>query len=162
MHEEESEARFLYRFEYYEPEDNDTYVDWVWLADDEVDEYRSGSVNTKMRRATEDESELYDEAYADGYGVAALLEFESRYDGVTFRVELNKDGDLDFEGKKMFQCSVCNAHKDFEDSVAMANGFFVATVLDDILWHVCYECAMISLEVDGIEIEFTEEGEADS
>jgi hypothetical protein len=159
---DEAELRSLYRFEYYEPEDNESYVDWVWLADDEVYDYKSGINATQMRRATEDEADLYDEAYADGYGVAALIEFESRYDGVTFRVEVNKDGDLDFEGKKMFECSVCAKHKDFETDVATANGFFVASVIDDILWHVCYECTMISLEVDGIEIEFTEEDEANS
>lgn len=137
----DNEGRTLFRFEYYEPEDQQTYVEWVWLKEEELKDYRASYQTIKVRPATADESDLYDEAYADGYGVAAMMEFESQYDGVTFRVEMGEDGELDFNGKKMFQCGVCDKHKDFEDDVAMTAGLFLGEVKDDKLWHVCYDCA---------------------
>lgn len=152
------QERILYRFEYFEPEDNETYVDWVWLGPLELNYYKSDYKIVKVRPATDGEIELYEEAYADGYGMAAMLEFEDRYDGVTFRVEV-KDGDLDMKGKKMFECALCGKHKDFEEDVAMLHGLFVGEVKDDKLWHVCYDCVMVQIEVETIDIEFTEEGE---
>ena len=155
------DSKILYRFEYFEPEDNETYVDWVWLGPLELNYYKSDYQTIKVRPATPDENDLYEEAYADGYGMAAMLEFEDRYDGITFRVEL-KDGDLDMKGAKMFECALCNKHKDFETEVATANGLYLGEIKNDKLWHVCYECAMLQVEVEGISVEFTEEGEADS
>jgi hypothetical protein len=160
----EPNRKSLYRVEYFEPEDNASYVDWVWLMSDEVDSYRPEYKFVKVRRATKDEEDLYEEAYADGYGIAAIMEFESKDDGVTFRVELDKDKQ-DFSYTKMFKCSICGEHKDFETQVATANGFYLTELKGkdkDILWHVCYDCAMLQLEVDGIDIVITEEGEADS
>ena len=113
----DSEERNLYRFEYYEPEDQCNYTYWVWLKDDEISDYRSSYGTVNVRPATSDEEDLYNEAYADGYGIAAMMEFESKYDGVTFRVELGEDGELNVDGKKMFECAVCGDHKDFEDEV---------------------------------------------
>lgn len=160
----EKTNRNLYRFEYYEPLDECKYVDWVWLEPHEVSEYNSGNNTTKFRAATSEEEELYNEAYSDGYGMAAALEFESNYNGVTFRVELDKIT-KDFSYTKMFQCATCKNHKDFETEVAMANGFYLTELRgekNDVLWHVCYECAMLKLEVDGIELDITEEGETNS
>lgn len=156
------DGRILYRFEYFEPEDNETYVDWIWLDALELNNYKSEYNTVKVRPATNDEVDLYEEAYADGYGIAAVMEFESKYDGITFRVELDDDGKLDFQSKKMFQCAMCDKHKDFDTEVATANGLYLGEIKDDKLWHVCYECAMVQVEVEGIEIEYTEEGEADS
>lgn len=144
------EGRSLYRFEYYEPDDDFTYVDWVWLKVDEINDYKSGLNDVKFRPATKDEADLYDEAYADGYGVAALMEFESQYDGITFRVELDDDGNLDMDGKKMFQCAVCDRHLDFDNEIATAGGMYLGAIRDDKLWHVCYDCAQGSAEVDWI------------
>ena len=144
------EGRFLYRFEYYEPDDDFTYVDWVWLKLEEINDYKSGLNDVKFRPATKDEADLYDEAYADGYGVAALMEFESQYDGITFRVELDDEGNLDMDGKKMFQCAVCDRHLDFDSEIATAEGMYLGAIRDDKLWHVCYDCAQGSAEVDWI------------
>ena len=145
------ENRILYRFEYYEPEDNETYVDWVWLNPLELNDYRSGYTTIKVRPASEDECDLYEEAYADGYGIAAMMEFESSYDGITFRVEMGEDGELNMDGKKMFECAICSKHKDFEDDVAMTAGLFLGELKDDKLWHVCYDCAANAAMLKGIE-----------
>lgn len=157
----EPEGRKLYRFEHYEPLDDSTYVDWVWLTPEEVPQFRRGDGIVKYREATEDESYLYNEAYADGYGIASIMEFESKYDGITYRVELNEDGDFS-EGTKMFQCSICKEHKDFESEVAMANGFYLTELNNENLWHVCYRCVMMDSEFTGVTIEFNEEGEENS
>lgn len=151
----DEDNRILYRFEYYEPEDDETYVDWVWLDHAELNDYKSGYNTVKFRPATEDECDLYEEAYADGYGIAAVMEFQSKYDGVTFRVELDENGEIDFQSKKMFECAVCEKHKDFETEVGMAAGLYLGEVKDDKLWHVCYDCAenaaMMSAIEDGME-----------
>lgn len=153
----------LYRFEYYEPEDNDTYVDWVWLEESEVRNYKSTYPRIKVRVATKDEEDLYNEAYADGYGIAAMVEFTSQYDGVTFRLNRNEDDQLDmFNTTKMFECATCGNHKDFETEVATANDFYLGLIKDDKLWHVCFDCATIQMEIESIEVDLTEEGEAGS
>lgn len=159
----DNEGRTLFRFEYINDVDGETYVDWVWLHPGEIADYKSDMQTVKVRPATADEESLYDEAYADGYSIAALMEFESKYDGITFRLEL-PGGDLsaEFKQTKMFECAICAKHKDFDTEVATANGLYLGEVKDDKLWHVCFECAMIEVELDGIEVDFTEEGEAGS
>lgn len=149
---DDHENRKLYRFQYYEPEDRCDYVEWVWLTDEELPSYRSSDENVRHRKATIEEQNLYDEAYADGYGVAAYMEFESTYDGITFRVELGEDGNLDVNGKKMFECAVCAEHKDFDEEVAMSNDLYLGVLKKDKLWHVCYDCALIGTEIGSIEI----------
>ena len=146
---EESEKRSLYRFEHYESLDDEVYVDWVWLKPDEVVPYVAEE-ETSFRIATKDEENLYNEAYADGYGIAALIEYEAAYDGITFRVDID-DGKLDFTSKKMFQCAVCNRHLDFEENVACAGGMYLGALRDDKLWHICYDCAQGNAEVEWIE-----------
>lgn len=150
--------RFLYRCERFEPEDNQLYVEWMWLSPEELKDFSRDSNIENVRRATYEEENLYEEAYADGYGVAAMLEFESQYDGITFRVELGEDGNLDFNGKKMFQCAICDSHKDFETEVATVGDFYIGMVKDDKLWHICYDCALIGVEINEIEIENDTEG----
>lgn len=150
----------LYRVEYYEPEDNDTYIEWVWAEPMDFLDYRPGQ-DISYRKATTEETYLYEEAYEDGYGLAALIEYEHNYNGVTFRVEVGEDGNL-VQGHKMFECAVCEKHKDFETEVGMVNSFFLTEMKNECLWHVCYECAMVTVEVEEIQVEYTEEGEADS
>lgn len=147
------DGRFLYRVEYYEPLDESFYVNWVWLKNEEIEDYLSGyDESVSIRKATQEESELYQEAYADGYGVAALMEFESQYDGITFRVEFDESGNLtNMQGRKMFQCAVCDRHQDFEEGVATAGGMYLGVVRDEKLWHLCYECAQGRAEVEWIE-----------
>ena len=147
------EEKTLYRCERFELEDNRIYVEWPWLSHADMEEYVTDSSYETFREATSEEVDLYEEAYADGYGVAAMLEFEHSYDGITFRVELDKDGSLDFEGTKMFECAICGSHKDFDEEVATANDLFLGVVKDDKLWHVCFECAMIGSEIGAIEVE---------
>lgn len=148
----EHDGRELYKFEYYEPEDSELYVEWAWLTKDEVPQYLANQVVISSRKATADESNLYEEAYADGYGIAAMLEFENNYDGITFRVELDEDGELNFEGKKMFECAVCTNHKDFDEEVAMTGDLYLGVVKDEKLWHICYDCALLGTEIGTIEI----------
>ena len=153
------DGRILYRFEYYEPEDNETYVDWVWLDAKELNNYKSEYSTIKVRPATEDEADLYEEAYADGYGIAAMIEFEAQYDGISFRVELGEDGQLDMNGKKMFECAICEKHKDFEDEVAVTAGLYLGEVKNDKLWHVCYDCAENAAMLKAIEDSIDDTGE---
>jgi hypothetical protein len=145
------DGRILYRFEYYEPEDQQNYVDWIWLNPLELNNYKSEYNTIKVRPATDDESDLYEEAYADGYGMAAMMEFESQYDGVTFRLELGEDGNLKIDGTKMFQCAICEGHKDFDSEVGMTAGLYLGEVKDDKLWHVCYDCAENAVMMKVIE-----------
>mgnify|MGYP006085343799 CR=1 FL=1 len=158
---EESENRHLYRFEFYEPEDRDTYVEWVWLKTSEISGYRAEYTTLQFRPASRHESDLYEEAYEDGYSIAAMLEYEDKFDGVTFRIEVDDKGDL-AQGRKMFQCSVCDKHKDFDDEVGAVNGFYLTELRGEVLWHICYECATIAVVMEGLDIDITEEGEASS
>ncbi len=153
---ENKSKEHLYRFEFIDDDELPT-IQWVWLKPEEVDQYWS-SLNGPVicRQATQDEEDLYEEAYADGYGIAAFLEFESKNDGVTFRVELGEDGELD-ASHKMFQCALCKIHKDFDDAVAHVNGFYLTQLVDETLWHVCYDCISISLSVGDLGLEYPEE-----
>lgn len=161
--ESEDDNKNLYRFEYYSEEDEATYVDWVWLKPDEVSEYKSDIASVSIRKASSEEEELYNEAYADGYGIAAVLEFSSQYDGITFRVNRGEDDTLDMlNTTKMFECATCGNHKDFETEVATANDFYLGLIKDDKLWHVCFDCATLQMEIESIEVDLTEEGKADS
>ena len=149
---EDDKQKHLYKVEYFEPEDNTTYTDWVWLYLEEVNEYRSGYKFVKVRRATEDEESLYEEAYEDGYSIAMIMEMRSVDNGVTFRVEIGADGDLDM-GHKMFKCAVCNTHKDFNDNAAKNSGYYLTTLVEDVLWHLCTQCVELSSEIDSINID---------
>ncbi len=122
--EKETEPLRLYRFEYYEPLDNDYYVDWVWLKESEVSSYKSSINSVSARLATEEESDLYNEGYADGYGIAVVTEYESKNNGITYRVNLDDTGS-DFTTTKMFECSMCRKTKEFDSDVATANNFYL-------------------------------------
>lgn len=141
----------LYKVDYYEPEDGRSYNDWVWLELHEVAEYRSEYKYVKVRRATEDEEELYEEAYEDGYSIAMVMEMRSVDNGVTFRVEIDGDGGLS-AGHKMFKCAICDKHKDFDGGVAIVNGYYLTKLIEDVLWHVCYDCAALSAEIDEVDL----------
>jgi hypothetical protein len=150
---EEGNQKHLYKVDYYEPEDECSYIDWVWLEFHEVAEYRSGYKYVKVRRATQDEENLYEEAYEDGYSIAMIMEMRSIDNGVTFRVELDEDGGLT-AGHKMFKCAICDKHKDFDGGVATVNGFYITKLIDDVLWHVCYDCAALSAEINKVEDDY--------
>lgn len=155
------EEKSLFRFQYVE--EDETYVDWVWLTIEELVDYKSNhGKDIHVRPATPDETDLYEEAYADGYGVAALMEFESQYDGVTYRLELPEGcNSIEFSQKKMFECAICGKHKDFDTEVATANGLYLGEVKENKLWHVCFDCATLQVQLDTIQIDYTEEGDSD-
>ncbi len=148
MHDRED--RSLYRFEYYEPLDREFYVDWIWLKDEEVMPYANETAAI-FRPATKDEEDLYNEAYTDGYSIAAMIEYEHKYDGISFRVEVGEDGNLNLSGKKMFQCAICDRHLDFDTTVATTSGMYLGAIREEKLWHICYDCAQGRAEVEWIE-----------
>lgn len=143
---EDQEEKFLYRFEYYDTEDNDLIVQWLWLEEIQVFDFIK-ETGAEVRKATKDEENLYNEAYFEGYAKSAI----SEYDGITFAVQFDGDGNLDMNGKKMFQCCICDRHLDFEENVSSAGGMYLGAIRDDKLWHICYDCARGSAEVDWIE-----------
>jgi hypothetical protein len=153
----EPNGRLLYRFEYLE--EGERYTNWVWLEPHEVSDYLANDqtiAGVTVRKATAHEMELYDEAYNDGYDVAMVQEHQSAYNGLTFRLEVPEDGmdPTEFKSHKMFECGICLKHKDFEDHVGMADGFFISVAIEDTLWHVCYDCTL----EDGEYIEFKAKG----
>lgn len=146
-----SENRSLYKCEYYDLESEEFVTNWIWFSDDEVMPYVEKTAAI-FRPATKDEENLYYEAYADGYSTAALKEHEARYDGITFRVEFDENGNLlTMNGKKMFQCAICDRTLDFEENVASAGGMYLGAVRNDTLWHICFDCAQGRTEVEWIE-----------
>lgn len=126
------------------------YSDWRWLSIEEASDLANlpsrGEVES-FREATADEADLYDEAYNDGYGIAMIQEFQSCDNGVTFRVEMDEENRGFFTTQKMFKCGICEKHKDFEEEVASANGLFLSVDKGDMLWHVCFGCAVLEVEV---------------
>jgi hypothetical protein len=151
----------LYRFELLD--EGMLLVNWVWLCLDEVSSYLANQSKPSPvihRRATKEEEELYDEAYEDGYGVAMVEEITATTNGLTYRVEFNKDadGEVDangFSGHKMFECATCGKHKDLDTEVAVidAGPWYLSTLRDDVLWFNCYDCTSLAVDISEIELE---------
>lgn len=137
----------LYRMEVLE--EDRTVVEWNWLTNYELESYIASRAWVDYRKATKEEEELYDEAYRDGYDVASLKSIEDTFDGITFRMDGFETGEI--KTTKMFQCAVCDQHKDFEDEVATAGAMYLGVVKDDKLWHLCYDCAIGNADVDWIK-----------
>lgn len=139
----------LYRMEYLD--EGVRIVDWLWLTEYELENYledKAQAAGLIYRAATPEEEELYDEAYRDGYEVAAITEIQKTYDGVTFRVDDITETEI--TTTKMFQCAVCDRHSDFDSDVATAAGMYLGVLKNDKLWHICYDCAQGNAEVDWI------------
>jgi len=134
-------------------------VDWLWLTEYELENYledRAQAAGLIYRAATSEEEELYDEAYRDGYEVAALTGVENAYDGITFRMDgIDEDGDI--KTTKMFQCAECDRNLDFNEEVGTSGEMFLGVLKDDKLWHICYGCAMLQMEIQNIEVELKTE-----
>lgn len=147
--------RHLYKVEYFEPADGTDYIQWVWLAENELSDYMSSYSMVKFRPATAAETDLYNEAYADGYGMAATIEFSSSFDGISYRLLPNEDGSIngDLPTQKVFSCAMCEEFKDFETEVATASSMYLGNVKEDKLWHLCFDCAAAQMEIADIEIE---------
>lgn len=142
----------LYKITYVDEEVR--YSNWTWLSIEEARDVANfptlGELES-FREATTEEAELYDDAYNDGYGIATIQEFQSCNNGVTFRINMEDTSGDSFTTTKMFECGICGEHKDFEGGVASANGLYLSVDLDDMLWHVCFNCAVE--EVEKMEID---------
>jgi hypothetical protein len=151
----------LYRFEYLD--EGIVIVNWVWLTSNEVNNYMGNQTQPSAvvhRHATKEEEELYDEAYEDGYGLAMLEEVMTNNNGLTYRIEFDKDADGelgpgDMVGHKMFECATCGKTKDLESQVAVIeNGpWYLATLKDNVLWFNCYDCTSLGVDISEIELE---------
>jgi hypothetical protein len=141
----------LYRFEYIDTfmGESTRMVDWSWVPEGELQDYIDSkskiSSGLVTREASEEEAELYDEAYNDGYGIATIMEIQKNDNGISFAMlGINEDGNI--ITSKKFRCGICDEMRDFETEVAVANDFYVSTSKDDVLWHVCFNCAISKLE----------------
>jgi hypothetical protein len=147
----------LYRFEYLQEEI--AVIEWVWLKSGEANSYFDNHwsmiTGVSFRVASQDEEDLYNEAFNDGYMLATVEENRQNDNGITFR--LNSFTEEGMDTTKMFECVRCNKHKDFEGEVAMVNGLYLSEAKEDILWHVCYDCVMLQTEIESIEFYSKEE-----
>jgi hypothetical protein len=147
----------LYRFEYLQ--EDLPVVEWVWLkfgeAEGYFDNHWSMITGVSFRVASQDEEDLYNEAFNDGYMLATVEENHRNDNGITFR--LNSFTLTGMDTTKMFQCARCDKRKDFDDEVAVANGLYLAEAKEDILWHICFDCVMLQNEVESISIDSIEE-----
>jgi hypothetical protein len=134
----------LYRMEMLKGE-----IQWNWLTNYELEDYLKNAPIVTHRAATKEEEELYDEAYRDGHDVAFLKQLDESFDGITFRMEGIEDGQI--KTTKMFQCAICDQHKDFLGEVATAGAMYLGLIRDDKLWHLCYDCAIGNADVDWIK-----------
>lgn len=144
---EEPNPLRLYKVTYVD--DNANYSNWTWMTIEEASDVANlptlGEIES-FREATTEETELYDDAYNDGYGIATIEEFQSCNNGVTFCLNFDNATEGMFTTKKMFECGICGEDKDFESGVASANGLFLSVNVDDMLWHVCFNCAVEEVE----------------
>ena len=151
----------LYRFEAYTS--GKIIIEWAWLMLGELQSYLINQANpgaSIYRRATKDEEQLYDDAYEDGYHMATIQEVVDNSNGLTYRVEFNKDADGEVDanglvGHKMFECATCGKHKDLDTEVAIieAGPWYLATLKNDVLWFNCFDCASLGVDISQIELE---------
>lgn len=144
----EEKSKFkLYRFEYLSL--GDRVVDWVWLSgEDEAKEYLTAQLDVSgvvYREATEDEDELYDEAFNDGLGLGQAEARMESYNGVAYRLNsVNLDAideDFKLDTTKVFTCGECGESQlEFETKAVTTGKYYVAKEKDGVLWHICFDC----------------------
>lgn len=152
----------LYKFETLE-EDGFNRVDWIWVGEGELANYLSSG--TIYREATEEEVYLYEEAFSYGKMLGTVETSYLNHNGVVFRIDGLGDFSEEEEGLKtvkVFTCSRCENPKEFDSDVATVNGLYLTELKDDVLWHVCYDCVVLQTEIESIEFDFGQEGEATS
>ena len=138
----EDKELYLYRFEYLS--DGQPVVDWVWLGDGEDTQYLANDSSVSglsYRKATYDEEELYNDAFSDGYGLGSVESEMRRSNEVYFKF-VGLKGDLELETEKVFTCGECKTRMlDFDSKVAKFGPYYITKERDDVLWHLCVECA---------------------
>ncbi len=156
-----NEGLTLYKFETIE-EDGFNRVDWIWVEDGEISNYLSSG--TVYREATKEEVYLYDEAFSYGKMLGTVETSYLNHNGVVFRIDGLGDFSLEegLKTVKVFTCARCENAKDFESDVATVNGLYLTELKDDVLWHVCYDCVVLQTDIESIEFDFGQEGEATS
>lgn len=156
-----NEGLTLYKFETIE-EDGYNRVDWLWVDNDELSNYLSSA--TIYREATEEEVYLYEEAFSYGKMLGTVETSYLNHNGVMFRIDGLGGFSLeeDLKTVKVFTCARCENQKEFDSDVATVNGLYLTELKDDVLWHVCYDCVVLQTEIESIEFDFGQEGEATS
>jgi hypothetical protein len=142
-----SQADFeLYRFEYIQY--GERIVDWVWLKNEhEALDYMAGEeelAGMVYRKATVDETDLYDEAFTDGRNLGVAETRMEMSNGVTYRLNsFSADSDsIELDTTKLFNCGQCNkSGLEFDVKAASTGEYYVSTDKDGVLWHVCTDCA---------------------
>lgn len=138
----------LFRFEYLSL--GDRVVDWVWLTgEEEAKDYLTGDSHISgvvYREATEDEEELYDEAFNDGLGLGQAEARMESYNGVVYQLNSLKfddtDGELAIDSTKVFTCGDCDESLlEFETRAVTTGEYYVAKEKEGVLWYVCSQCA---------------------
>lgn len=128
----------------------DRVVDWVWLTgDEEAKDYLSvdsGVSGVMYREATEDEAELYDEAFNDGLGLGQAEGRMENYNGLAYRLNsmnLNPaDEKFGIDTTKVFTCGECGESSlEFEIKAVTTGEYYVAKEKEGVLWYVCFDCA---------------------
>lgn len=131
----------LYRFEYIEELCNS--VDWLWLEPEEVKDFRANDpdvVLVSLRKATEEEEDLYNEAFADGYGLGSV-ETEFKKSNQVYYLFTGLKGDMELQTEKIFTCGECRVRSiNFEEKASMFGPYYITKEVDDILWYVCVDC----------------------
>lgn len=132
----------LYRFEYID--DGYATVDWVWLESDQTKDYLANDPDVHamtVREATEEEADLYNEAFADGYGLGSV-ETEFKRSNEVYYKFVGMKGDLELETEKVFTCGECKTRMmDFESKSAKFGPYFITKDIDGVSWFLCIECA---------------------
>lgn len=140
----------LYKIEYKDSE-GFLSVDWVWLEEGELEEYLDSMWDHSAicREGSREEEELYNEAYAEGVGSAMIEEIIKNHNGVTFELgdleNYNESGIL--KTTKIFECGVCGTHSDYYQNTAATGEFYLSVEKNDVLWYVCFDCAIKELGV---------------
>jgi hypothetical protein len=138
----------LYRFEYLTLGDRTN--DWVWLTgEEEAKDYLTGEDDVSgvvYREATNDEEELYDEAFNDGQGIGKAEGRMESYNGVSYQLNaINLDPDdenFGLQTTKVFTCGDCNESLlEFELRATTTGDYYVAREKEGVLWYVCSSCA---------------------
>ena len=146
---EDSNNLTLFKFSYID-EDGHRSVDWVWLssskgAQEHLDSLEDGVLGT-FREATEDELDLANESFADGYGVGMSQAQIEASNGVFFRVDsfdMFAEQDEMMKTTKVFTCGNCrSSNLEFEEKVARISDYYIAKEKDGVLWHVCLDCEL--------------------
>lgn len=138
---------FLYRVEYIEHTEH--VVEWVWFKnDEEARDYIPYQAEEQIagynfRRATKEESDLYEEGFQDGLGFGTAEARMEANNGVSYRLD-NFEASLEgmkMDSTKIFTCGECGEKNlEFEVHAATTGNYYVSIEKDGVLWHICRNC----------------------